>query len=582
MRRFAAILIFLLVTSIGELSALIPTTVGVVGGRSVMMRDGEPTLFVGIQYWGLDDWNVENWDRDIKEFKALGLNGVRLNIAWDHIEQRDGRYNFDLLDQLLDKLHGADLMVYLQFNQSAHEWMPKWFAPQAKESQIYALDDKGNKQYSRISFSSQLFRERYGAYVLETIDHIKDHDALVAYSIYTEPHFAEREQMMDYNLENIKSFRKWLTTQYPSIEALNSAWGKDYKNFSKVAPPRIKGEREEWDVMTSAQRSCFAMWRIWNCVAKAEFIGSIVEQARKVDPNHLYGQNMMWKWSDKYFNYVSLDPQINYEYADIVGINIYPMEDNSVRVGDSSRFIGSLHESKKIVWLGEFNSKHGYVESATLKKFVSEAIDGGCTGYVYFTYSGNAAGGIERYSVMLDGARQDSWHALSHFNASVTGRKGLQETIFTKELREADCYMLWSFVNRFCYLSNSDYMISQYWNTRLLLRQEGLDVDALSESALLAGRFDRSKPIIAPTTPILDEKVLLALKSFVEEGGRLLIVGEFGDYLWCNGAIESYGSAVAELQGCGAQYVSRNILSNENDKIRSSKMLLSTFVKGGK
>ena len=77
------------------MAAVVPTSVGYVHGKPVMMRAGEPVLFTGIQYWGLDTWNLDSWDTDLHCMGTeLKLNGIRLNIAWDHIELADNVFDF--------------------------------------------------------------------------------------------------------------------------------------------------------------------------------------------------------------------------------------------------------------------------------------------------------------------------------------------------------------------------------------------------------------------------------------------------------------------------------------------------------
>ena len=100
-------------------------------------------------------------------------------------------------------------------------------------------------------------------------------------------------------------------------------------------------------------------WNLWNTIAKAKFIGGLIEESKQIDNQHIYIQNMMWKWSGEYAANVALDPEINYEYADVIGINTYPHGKNASKVGTQVNFIRTLFQNQKPVWLGEFNTKSG-------------------------------------------------------------------------------------------------------------------------------------------------------------------------------------------------------------------------------
>ena len=506
----------------------IPTTIGHIDNKPVMMRHGQPVLFAGIQYWGLDSWNMNNWDADIEEFKALGLNGIRLNIAWDHIETAEGVFNFTQLDALLNKLDKAGLMVYLQFSQSAHEWKPQWFENKYAEADLLAYDNHGEKQYNRYSFASPYLKEHYTSYIVNTIDHIKNHSCIVAYSVYTEPHFADKEQLMDYNKHNRVAFITWLKERYTTIDNLNTAWNSSYSSFDKVKPYG-SDVPENWETINKKKK--FADWRIWNCVVKARFIGGLIEEAKKVDSNHLYGQNMMWKWSAEYFDFVSLDPELNYEYADLIGINVYPTTSNTEKMGNSVNFIRELHQNNKVVWLGEMNAKPGNATKKNLKKFLGGAFDAGCTGFVYFTYNGNAEGGIDHYGVMLNGQRKDSWYELQNYISDII--KDNEAIILSQPLPEVECYMLWPFANKYATVLDGNYVLTQHTALRTMLyHNNGLEIATLSEQQFIDGNFDKSKPIVIPSMPITNQLVGEKIKEYATAGSAFLICGRFGEFYW--------------------------------------------------
>src|SRR5688572_25403658 len=82
----------------------------------------------GLCYGG--DYNPEQWPRevwaeDIALMKEAGINLVSIGIfSWVLLEPREGEYDFEWLDHLMDLLHDAGISVDLGTPTAAP---PAWF-----------------------------------------------------------------------------------------------------------------------------------------------------------------------------------------------------------------------------------------------------------------------------------------------------------------------------------------------------------------------------------------------------------------------------------------------------------------------
>ncbi|NLR94081.1 beta-galactosidase [Flammeovirga agarivorans] len=532
------LLIFLILSNFLQ-AQVRPTTIGKIGDKPVVLRDGDPILFKGIQYWGLDDWNTGYWEEDIKNIKKLGLNGVRLNIAWDHIEAQEGVFTFDQLDGLLDLLEKNDLTVVLQFNQSAHEWKPSWFEQKYSSKELLVKDVVGKHQYGRLSFSSVPYKKHYYNYVRNTVAHVKNRSSIIAYSVYTEPHFADKEQWLDYNKYNRQGFRTWIKTRYESIDQLNEAWNTTFGSFDKVEPYK-KTPESDWTQMPDSERKHFADWNLWNCVAKADFISGLISDCKKIDKNHLFTQNMMWKWSGKYGVNVALDPEINYDYADIIGINVYPYPKNAYKVGASVNFIRSMFQNEKPVWLGEFSIKSGNPTEEDLSDMLSGAFEVGCTGFVYFTYNGQAEKGGEEYGIehygVLDRNRKkkDAFYELQNYMK--TEVEGNEDEILNAPLPEPMLNVLWPQMNKIYTYLQEDFNLNLYVSAFNYGNIDNdLPVNVITEKQLINGDYDKSLPLLVPPMPMTHKKVGNTLKKHIKNDGlHVFVAGRFNQYTFSN------------------------------------------------
>ncbi|MBB3696897.1 beta-galactosidase [Flammeovirga yaeyamensis] len=512
-------------------------SVGHIDQKPVVMVDDAPVLFAGIQYWGLDHWNDGHWEEDIKNIKSLGLNGIRLNIAWDHIEENEGIFTFNQLDKLIDMIEKEDLYVILQFNQSAHEWKPKWFENKYNSKELLAKDIKGKPQYSRLSFASKPFKQHYYNYVRNTIAHVKGRKSIVAYSVYTEPHFADKEQWMDYNKYNREAFRDWVHKRYKTIENVNQAWGTTYANFHKVEPFR-KNIPSNWEKMPTTDRKQFADWNLWNCIAKSDFIGGLIQECKKIDKETLYIQNMMWKWTSKYGANVALDPEINYSYADVIGINVYPLGKNAFKIEGAVNFIRTLFNNEKPVWLGEFSTKSGNPSTDQLNKMLEGCFDAGGTGFVYFTYNGQAEKGNEEYGIehygILDRHRQkkDAYYELKSYLSKYI--KGKHSDILNQKIEKADVQFLWPQMNKIYGYLSENYNYNTYISAFIYATLEnGWSIDVVSEFEVIQDDIDFNLPLLTISMPFTNKKVGNALRRQIRNKGlNVFINGRYSENIY--------------------------------------------------
>jgi beta-galactosidase GanA len=84
-------------------------------------------------------------------------------------------------------------------------------------------------------------QELMGRFIYETAKHFADHEAIISFDVWNEPHL---EPMFDYSGELlcycdglIQKFRQWLKDKYRTIEVLNNTWFRCYTDWEQVMPP---------------------------------------------------------------------------------------------------------------------------------------------------------------------------------------------------------------------------------------------------------------------------------------------------------------------------------------------------------
>lgn len=194
------------------------------------------------------DYNPEQWDRsvwleDIELMQEAGVNLVSLGIfGWALLEPEEGVYEFGWLDDILDLLHAGGIMVDLA-NASASP--PPWFSHRYPLSLPVTADGVRLTYGSRQAFcaSSPDYRRAAAALTTEIAKRYSDHPAVVMWHVHNE--YGCHNQPCYCDVSAV-AFQGWLERRYPSIDALNEAWGtafwsQHYYHFDEILPPRKSG-----------------------------------------------------------------------------------------------------------------------------------------------------------------------------------------------------------------------------------------------------------------------------------------------------------------------------------------------------
>ena len=187
------------------------------------------------------DFNPEQWDRatlekDLLLLKNAGVNTLTLPVfAWAKMEPEEGRYEFDWLDEILDRIEAYDMKYFLATPTCAQ---PAWLS--RKYPEVLPVDIAGRKRTHgmRVFFcyNSPKFRERAAALATAMADRFRFRKGLSGW------HVANEYGTKCYCEICQKKFRQWLVERYGTINSLNehwhtTFWGRQVYSFEEVMLP---------------------------------------------------------------------------------------------------------------------------------------------------------------------------------------------------------------------------------------------------------------------------------------------------------------------------------------------------------
>ncbi|MBU2867229.1 beta-galactosidase [Pacificibacter marinus] len=196
---------------------------------------------LGVCYYP-EHWPQDVWARDAERMMETGLKWVRIGeFAWSRLEQSEGVFTWDWLDQAVETLGAAGLEVVMGTPSATP---PRWVLD--KYPDMLAVDAQGQPRkfgsrrhycFSHLGYRTEAARmakamaERYGRNPYVTAWQIDNeygcHETTVSFSSHARDGFCD-----------------WLAQKYQSPQALNKAWGNifwsmEYDSFDAVDLPNL-------------------------------------------------------------------------------------------------------------------------------------------------------------------------------------------------------------------------------------------------------------------------------------------------------------------------------------------------------
>ena len=194
---------------------------------------------LGVCYYP-EHWPEERWALDARAMVELGLSHVRIGeFAWSRLEPDPGRYDWAWLDRAIDSLGQAGLKIILGTpTATPPKHLLDRFPDMLARDEFGRIRGFGSRRH--YCFSSKAYREQAAIIVEALARRYGRHEAIAAWQ--TDNEYGCHDTILSYSDNALHAFRDWLRQRYPTIHALNEAWGNvfwsmEYRDFQEIELP---------------------------------------------------------------------------------------------------------------------------------------------------------------------------------------------------------------------------------------------------------------------------------------------------------------------------------------------------------
>ena len=278
-----------------------------------------------------DQWKhmKEIWDEDMRLMKLAGCNTMSVGIfSWTALEPEEGRFTFDWLDEIMDKLAANNAYAVLATPSGAR---PAWMSQ--KYTEVLRVDSSRHRNLHGARhnhcFTSPVYREKVKIMNTKLAERYKDHPALLVWHLSNE---YGGECHCDLCQD---AFREWLKKKYDNdLDKLNKAWWTTfwshiYTDWSQLESPSPRGERSVHGLNLD--------WKRFVTYQTLDFMKHELEPLRAITPNVPATTNMMGTYPG--LNYFKMSPSL-----DVVSWDSYPLWHGEKKDWDLADDIAFLHD----------------------------------------------------------------------------------------------------------------------------------------------------------------------------------------------------------------------------------------------
>lgn len=470
-------------------------------------------------------WNWEHGYRDMPFFRGqvdacadAGFTLIELGAGWPDCEPEPGVFDFSMIDERVDYIHGKGLKIRLRVDVS--HW-PDWFEPELfrnPDGTVF-LPERG---YPSV-FSDENRTHQY-RFAGELARHFANRGITFTpgFSVHMEVKFAAWNS---YEAPARSAFRRWLQGHYGNIGELNRAWGTAFDHFGAIEPPLPEPTSGEPDLSPDVRD-----WIVFREQALRDWVEGFAHIVRTNDPSARIS--------------VPLGESYRREAAAFANLDYWGY----------SRAADEVVHSYDFFWHGPAGKAHVQTAIAVMKGITQRPvvleIDGPYASehFGYTTEDYESIGQMAR-AAGASGIQVTNWGSVDVRTQDWMRRLGthLRETVFSADTQTS--FPVFYYVSKwlnYSFRESDEWLYDRQFGLMASLRAAGISARVVTDETLLTEPITGGLLLI-PYAPVIDAAVRERIRT-LSYGMRVLAESPVGRYTTTETTAGQFGAKIERVE----------------------------------
>ncbi|NLV62377.1 MAG: beta-galactosidase [Clostridiaceae bacterium] len=192
-----------------------------------------------------EHWPERLWKEDLKRMIDIGIEVIRIaEFAWSRFEPTEGNYTFEFFDRFLKAAEETGMkVIFCTPTATPPAWLTEKYPEVLNRTIDGVLFRHGGRRH--YNYNSPIYRKFTEIIVEKIAQHYAPHPNIIGWQIDNEINCELNEF---YSESDDMAFREFVREKYGTLETLNEAWGtafwnQEYTDWSQVHVPQPVANR---------------------------------------------------------------------------------------------------------------------------------------------------------------------------------------------------------------------------------------------------------------------------------------------------------------------------------------------------
>ncbi|HBE80782.1 MAG TPA: beta-galactosidase [Firmicutes bacterium] len=495
-------------------------------------------LRLGVCYYP-EHWPEELWENDLKRMQDYGIEVVRIaEFAWNKFELEEGTFTYDFFDRFVTLANKIGMkMIFCTPSATPPAWLTKKYPEVLNAKKDGTVFRHGMRRH--YNYNSPIYRKLVSAIVERLAAHYCLNEAIIGWQIDNELN-CELDEF--YSESDHTAFREYLKEKFGTLAALNKAmgtifWNQTYTSWDQIFLTRSmihKGGNNPH--MALEEKRFFSHSAISFCKIQADIIRKYAPKGQFITTNGIFNHLDSHEMTDTVLDFITYDsyPDFGFDYETDPQSNgnlkdrYWSCHLSKVR-SISPNFGIMEQQSGAGGW--DFRMKQPMPKPGQMRLWTYQSVAHGADYISYFRWR-TCWVGTEIY-----------WHGLNDYSNMPNRRLGELERI-RDEFQKLSCIAGSRYKAEIAFLKDYDNewdgeqdqwhgpldrFSAQGWFIAAQRNHTPMDYVYLTSSRMTTvDDLKKYKLLIYPHATILTRQTADLLKSYVEQGGQLIMGARTG------------------------------------------------------